>query len=113
MAVMTKQERRLSRARRTHAKARVSGLPRLVVFKSNKAIYAQLVDDAKGQIIAGVSGLKMKETGKSQAAKVGTEIAEKAKAAKISKISFDRNGYIYTGQIKELADAARAAGLEF
>lgn len=113
MAVMTKQERRLSRARRTHAKARISGLPRLLVFRSNKAIYAQLVDDSKGAIVAGVSGLKMKETGKAQAVKVGTEIAEKAKAAKITKITFDRNGYSYTGQIKELADAARAAGLEF
>ncbi|PID70648.1 50S ribosomal protein L18 [bacterium DOLZORAL124_38_8] len=113
MAVLTKQERRLSRARRTHAKAKISGLPRLVVFKSNKAIYAQLIDDSKGMIVAGVSGLKMKETGLAQAKKVGTEIAEKAKAAGMAKVSFDRNGYFYTGQVKELADAARAAGLEF
>ena len=113
MAVKTKQERRLSRARKTHAKARNSGMPRLLVFRSNKAIYAQLIDDTNGVIIAGVSGLKMEETGSAQAKKVGTGIAEKAIAAKITKITFDRNGYAYQGQIKDLADAARAAGLEF
>ena len=80
--------------------------PRLTVFRSNKFIYAQLIDDLKGETLAAVN----KMTNPEQA---GTEIAEKALKLKIKKIVFDRNGYKYHGKIKKLAEAARAGGLEF
>src|SRR3989344_5569087 len=73
--------------------------PRLSVFRSNKFIYAQLVDDEKGHTFA--------EAHDSDAKKVGTELAKKAKALKIDKVVFDRGGYLYTGKIKVVADSAR------
>ena len=89
--------------------------PRLCVFRSNQAIYAQLIDDVKGVTIASSSSLelKLKSNKLEAAAAVGKDIAEKAKKAKIKTVVFDRGGYLYHGRIKALADAARENGLEF
>jgi large subunit ribosomal protein L18 len=96
--------------------------PRLTVFKSNKYIYAQIVDDVKGHTIASASTMdaamvkaeNLKSTSNIDAAKtVGTQVANKAKALGIEEVVFDRSGYIYHGKIAALADAARAAGLKF
>ena len=89
--------------------------PRLCVFRSNQAIYAQLIDDVKGVTIASSSSLelKLKNNNLEAAAAVGKDIAEKAKKAKIKTVVFDRGGYIYHGIVKELAEAAREGGLKF
>ena len=89
--------------------------PRLCVFRSNQAIYAQLIDDVKGVTIASSSSLelKLKNNNLEAAAAVGKDIAEKAKKAKIKPVVFDRGGYLYHGRVKALADAARENGLEF
>jgi len=88
--------------------------PRLSVFRSNKEIYAQLIDDVNGTTIAAVSSRDIKASSKVEAAQaVGKAIAEKATASKIETIAFDRNGYLYHGRVKVLADAAREAGLKF
>lgn len=89
--------------------------PRLCVFRSNQAIYAQLIDDVKGVTIASSSSLelKLKNNNLESAAAVGKDIAEKAKKAKIKTVVFDRGGYLYHGRVKALADAARENGLEF
>jgi large subunit ribosomal protein L18 len=98
----------------------VSGVatrPRLSVFRSNKEIYAQLIDDVNGATLAAVSsrdkGVDSKGTNVEVAATVGKLIAEKALAAGIDTITFDRGGYLYHGRIKSLAEGARAAGLKF
>ncbi len=113
MTKSTKQERQTARARRTHAVARTSGRPRLLIVRSNRTINAHIIDDAVGKIVCGASGLKSKKTGVEAAIEVGTTIAEVAKKNKITQVAFDRNGYKYHGQVKALADAARKAGLEF
>lgn len=91
--------------------------PRLTVFRSNKQIYAQLVDDISGRTLAAASSLKdeaaQKVAKQEQASMVGKSIAEKAIAAGINNVVFDRNGYLYHGRVKSLADAAREAGLKF
>ncbi len=92
--------------------------PRMTVFKSNKQIYVQLVDDLNSVTIVSASSRdkkfeKAEGTKTEQAAKVGELIAEKAKAAGIEKVVFDRNGYLYHGRVKTLADAARKGGLKF
>ncbi|SDX12227.1 LSU ribosomal protein L18P [Lutibacter oricola] len=91
--------------------------PRLSVFRSNKEIYAQLVDDNAGVTLAAVSSRDkgIEATGsKSDVAKsVGIAIAEKAKSVGVENVSFDRNGFLYHGRVKALADAAREAGLKF
>ena len=96
--------------------------PRLAVFKSNKYIYAQIIDDVKGHTLASASTMdaalvsadKLKNTSNVDAAKsVGTQLAKKAKALGIEEVVFDRGGYIYHGKIAALADAARAGGLKF
>ena len=90
--------------------------PRLSVFRSNKEIYAQLVDDVAGVTLASASSRDKEITSGSKletAASVGKAIAEKAVKAGVETISFDRNGYLYHGRIKVLADAAREAGLKF
>lgn len=89
--------------------------PRFCVFRSNQAIYAQLIDDVKGVTIASSSSLelKLKNNNLEAAAAVGKDIAEKAKKAKIKTVVFDRGGYLYHGRVKALADAARENGLEF
>lgn len=89
--------------------------PRLCVFRSNTAIYAQLIDDVKGVTIASSSSLelKFKNNNIEASAAVGKDIAEKAKKAKIKTVVFDRGGYLYHGRVKALAEAARENGLEF
>ena len=117
--MINKNVKREARIRR-HARVRksVSGtkeMPRLNVFRSNKAIYAQFIDDVAGTTLVSSSTLelKIKNGGNIEAAKaVGKDIAEKCKKAKINKVVFDRGGYLYHGRVAALADAAREAGLE-
>lgn len=93
--------------------------PRLVVYRSNMHIYAQIVDDEKGATLASASTLSMAKTrpglhcNKDGAMEVGREVARLAKEKNIDKVVFDRNGYIYHGKIKAVADGAREGGLEF
>ena len=89
--------------------------PRLTVYRSNKQIYAQIIDDISGETLASASSLKIEDKlpKKEIAAKVGELIAQNALEAGIETIAFDRNGYLYHGRVKELADAAREAGLKF
>lgn len=88
--------------------------PRLSVFRSNKQIYAQVINDLTGTTLASASSLGLETMPKKeQAAKVGALVAENALAAGITSVVFDRNGYLYHGRVKELADAARNGGLNF
>ena len=88
--------------------------PRLSVFRSNKQIYAQVINDLTGTTLASASSLGLETMPKKeQAAKVGALVAEKALAAGITSVVFDRSGYLYHGRVKELADAARNGGLNF
>lgn len=90
--------------------------PRLSVFKSNKAIYAQIIDDAKGSTIVSASSAELDKKGGVNlgiSKNVGKKVAEKAIASGISSIVFDRNGYLYHGNIKALAEGAREGGLKF
>ncbi|MBR1557959.1 MAG: 50S ribosomal protein L18 [Prevotella sp.] len=88
--------------------------PRLSVFRSNKQIYAQVINDLTGTTLVSASSLGMEAMPKKeQAAKVGELIAQRATEAGIEKVVFDRNGYLYHGRVKELADAARKGGLNF
>jgi large subunit ribosomal protein L18 len=91
--------------------------PRLAVFRSVAHIYAQVIDDSKGETLVSAStvdkGAKTNGGNVAAAKTVGKAIAEKAKEKGITKVVFDRGGYIYHGRVKALADAARAAGLEF
>ena len=87
--------------------------PRLAVFKSNKEIYAQLIDDIQGNTLASASSINSKGTKVEQAGKVGKIIAENAKKAGIETIVFDRGGFLYHGRVKALADSARESGLNF
>src|SRR5690606_12362532 len=92
--------------------------PRLSVFRSNTNIYAQIIDDTKGVTLASASSLELFEefqqnTTVQDAAEVGKKLAEKAIAAGITKVVFDRNGYLYHGKVKALADGAREGGLQF
>jgi len=109
-----KVEKRAGRHKRIRAK--VSGTavrPRLAVYKSNTAVYAQLINDEAGVTIAAVDSRKNKGTVGSGAIFVGTEIATKAKAAGITEVVFDRGGFRYMGVVAALADSARAGGLKF
>lgn len=101
-------------------RAKVSGTaerPRLSVFRSNKAIYAQLIDDVAGHTLAAASSVELKTEVEGftveVAKKVGQRIAEKAVAKNIAAVVFDRNGYLYHGKVKALADGAREGGLKF
>ena len=88
--------------------------PRLTVYRSLKHTYAQLVDDLGGRTLVSASSVKLDNGGNQVAAKaVGVELANKAKAAGIEQVAFDRNGFRYHGRIKALADAAREGGLKF
>ena len=88
--------------------------PRLSVFRSNKQIYAQVINDLTGTTLASASSLGLeKMPTQEQATKVGELIAEKAKAAGVETVVFDRNGYLYHGRVKQLADGARHGGLKF
>ncbi len=112
---IVKQQKRESRHKKIRAK--VSGSierPRVSVFKSNKYLYAQLIDDNTGKTLLSSSGLKVKAATKTEQAKaVGSDLAKQAKAQKIEKVVFDRGGYIYTGRVKALAEALREGGLVF
>lgn len=113
--MITKQERR--NKIKTRIRGKVSGTaerPRMTVFRSNKQIYVQLVDDSEGKTLVSASSKGIEEGTKSEvAAKVGQAIAEKALAAGITEVVFDRNGYLFNGRVKSLADAARNGGLKF
>jgi large subunit ribosomal protein L18 len=103
---------------KAHIRHKVAGTaskPRLTVFRSNTQIYAQLIDDVTGVTLASASSLTLKEkvAKVEQAAKVGALVAKVAKAAGITEVKFDRNGYLYHGRVKQLADAAREGGLKF
>jgi len=108
--------------RRRHSRVRkkVRGeadRPRLAVYRSNKHIVAQVIDDRAGKTLAAASSheadLRAGSGNKESAAKVGKLLAERAKAAGVSKVVFDRGGFLYHGRVAALADAAREAGLEF
>ena len=118
--MVSKESKNISRVRRhARVRAKISGTaacPRLCVYRSNKNIEAQLIDDAKRVTLVASSSMSLKlENGSNieAAGKVGEDIAKKALAKKIKKVVFDRSGYIYHGRIKALAEAAREAGLEF
>lgn len=106
---------RKRREKRTRAKiAMDKETPRLSVFRSNKYIYAQLINDSKGITIVSASSKGIKESKKLEAAKeIGKTLAEKAKKAGINKIVFDRGRYAYHGRVKALAEGAREVGLKF
>lgn len=88
--------------------------PRLVVYRSNAAMYAQLIDDENGKTLVSMSSMKEKKGTKiEKATKVGAELAKKAKEAKITTCVFDRNGLKYHGRVKAVADGAREGGLDF
>ena len=112
-------ERRTARVRRAIT-ARAFGRPRLSVFRSDKNIYAQIIDDATGRTLAAASTLdkdvkaKVKNGGTAEAAAaIGKLIAERGRDAKVTEVVFDRGAYIYHGRVKALADAAREGGLQF
>ena len=108
-------------ARRNKIKTRIRGKisgtaqrPRMTVFRSNKAIYVQLIDDLAGSTLVAASSKGLEGGSKCEvAAKVGEAIAQKALAAGITEVVFDRNGYLFHGRVKSLADAARNGGLKF
>ena len=112
-------DRRKARIRRA-IRANAGGRPRLSVFRSSKQIYAQVIDDEKGVTVAAASSLEKAlrddlKTGADVAAakRIGLEIAQRAKAAGIDKVVFDRGGYMYHGRVKALAEGAREGGLDF
>ncbi len=98
--------------------AGTSEKPRLSVFRSNARIYAQVIDDTKGETLVSASSIELDTTNKASvnaedAKKVGIKLAEKAIAAGVTSVVFDRNGYLYHGKVKALADGAREGGLKF
>ncbi|PIE86143.1 MAG: 50S ribosomal protein L18 [Bacteroidia bacterium] len=117
---LTKRERRLKLKKRIRKTVTGTGeLPRLTVFRSNKQIYTQIIDDEKGVTLTSASSLDKEIASKTdvpkleQAKLVGQLIAKKALEAGINELVFDRNGYLYHGRIKSLADSARKNGLKF
>lgn len=114
---LKKEERRQRIKMGIRAKISGTGVkPRLSVFRSNTGIYAQLVDDISGRTIAAASTQDVKDakgTKTDQSRLVGQRLAEKAKEAGISDVVFDRNGYLYHGRVKALAEGAREGGLQF
>ena len=118
MSTLTVREARERRHKRVRGKVIGSAeRPRLVVFRSNRGIEAQLVDDLEGKTLAAASWLQLKKSFKGskseQAAEVGKLLAANAKQAKVETVVFDRGGYLYHGRVKALADAAREGGLKF
>jgi large subunit ribosomal protein L18 len=114
----SKLKRRAKIKRRIRKKITgTSKTPRLSVFRSNKQIYAQIIDDSRGVTLASASTFKNKAAEKKnkseQAQVVGKELAEKAIKAGVESVVFDRNGYLYHGRVKSLADSAREGGLKF
>ncbi|TCJ12353.1 50S ribosomal protein L18 [Parasulfuritortus cantonensis] len=117
---MDKKIRRLRRARKTRAKIAELGVARLCIYRSNCHIYAQVIDATGGTVVCSASTQEkelrdqVKNGGNAEAAKlVGQRIAEKAKAAGVEQVAFDRSGFIYHGRVKALAEAARENGLRF
>ena len=121
--MLSKKEQRLRRARQTRIRIRAQGVPRLSVNRTNLHMYAALISACGGKVLASAStneadvrknlGAAGKGGNVAAAAVIGKRIAEKAKAAGIEKVAFDRAGYAYHGRVKALADAAREAGLQF
>jgi large subunit ribosomal protein L18 len=117
MTVTTKSQHRLKRRKRVRSK--ISGTadrPRLSVFRSNRGVFAQLVDDRTGKTVAAVNWIEddLRKLGPmDQATKVGSLLAERAKAAGVTTCVFDRGGYRFHGRVKALAEGAREGGLEF
>jgi large subunit ribosomal protein L18 len=117
MTVVTAPQRRLKRRRRVRAKVRGSAeRPRISVFRSNRGILAQLIDDDSGRTLAAVNWTEsdlrdLKPT--EQATRAGALLAERARAAGIESVVFDRGGYQYHGRVKALAEGAREGGLQF
>lgn len=119
LGFMSKNKSQLKRQRRVRLKTKaVSSNPRLSVFRSNKKIYAQIIDDKKGKTLVSASEKDLGKINKNKkkteiAREVGKILAEKAKKAKISKVFFDRGKYKYHGRVKALAEGAREGGLIF
>ena len=118
MSVTTTRQARERRHRRIRGKvAGTAERPRLAVFRSNKGIFAQLIDDESGRTLGGASWLGLKNSFKGnrieQATEVGKAVAEAAKNAGIESVVFDRGGYLYHGRVKALAEGAREGGLKF
>ena len=117
MSALTVRKARERRHRRVRGKvAGTSARPRLAVFRSNRGIFAQLVDDSSGRTLAGASWVALKgfKGDKSEQAKeVGKQVAAAAKKAGIEAVVFDRGGYLYHGRVKALAEGAREGGLKF
>jgi len=119
--MMTKKEQRLRRSRQTRARIAIQRVARLTVFRSNLHIYAQVVSEDGGKVLAAAStsekSVREQLSGNggnvAAATLVGKLIAEKAKAAGVEKVAFDRAGFAYHGRVKALAEAAREAGLQF
>ena len=111
------QAKKDSRQKTRYAiRKKVSGTserPRLAVFRSNKEIYAQVIDDVAGTTLASASSVEAKGTKTEQAASVGKLIADNAKKAGIEAVVFDRGGFLYHGRVKSLSDSAREEGLKF
>ena len=115
---MNSKEARLRRSRKTRLKIAELGVKRLVVYKSNNHIYAQVIDETGSKVLAVAStlikGLNIANGGNIEAAKlVGKQIAEKAKESGIKEVAFDRSGFYYHGRVKALAESARENGLVF
>ena len=118
MSTLTVRKARERRHKRVRGKVvGTAERPRLVVFRSNRGIEAQLVDDLEGKTLAAASWLHLKKSFKGskseQAAEVGKLLADNAKKANVETVVFDRGGYLYHGRVKALADAAREGGLKF
>ena len=113
--INTKTEKRASRHRRIRAKVTGTEVrPRLAVFKSNKYIYAQVINDATGKTVASASDMGLKGKTKTDRAKLaGLAVAKAAEAAGVKAVTFDRGGFIYTGRVRALAEGAREGGLSF
>jgi large subunit ribosomal protein L18 len=123
MTMLTKKEQRLRRAKQTRIRIATQGTARLMVNRTNLHIYASVISGDGSQVLASASTLEadvrkeLGEAGKGSntaaAAAIGKRIAEKAKAAGVEKVAFDRAGFAYHGRVKALAEAAREAGLQF
>ena len=116
---MNTNKQKLRRMKRTRSKVQgTKEMPRLSVFRSNKYIYAQLIDDAAGKTILGVSekqlaAIKEKTAKTARAKELGVLLAQKAMAMKVKKVVFDRGSYAYKGRVQSIADGAREGGLQF
>jgi large subunit ribosomal protein L18 len=121
--MLNKKEQRLRRSLQTRKRIAIQGVPRLTVFRSNLHIYASVISGDGGQVLASAStaekdvraqlGGEGKGGNTEAATLIGKRIAEKAKAAGVEKVAFDRAGFAYHGRVKALAEAAREAGLQF